>query len=397
MATNVGTTWARRLLRGCICVLLTLASVTVLVGHDAATAEPAGASPAIEDEFFTLLNQLRIQHGKPGLVDNTRMASWARDWSNQMATSNKLAHDPDLVGDLKLSLLPGQTWYRAAENVGVGYTARSLHDAFVASPGHFANMVGDHNSVGIGVVERNGKIWVTVRFAKLSPLAAPGDGRDGLVITRGDEWHIRHTATTGPADVTFRWGDPAGTPVMGDWDGNGVDTIGYRTGNQFVLRNRNTVGGADIILSFGRPDDEILIGDWNGDGRDTLAVRRGREYHIRNDLVSGPAQQVVTYGVDSDVAYVGDWNGDGRDTLAVRRGNTYYMRNDLLSGVAQMVLAYGWASDEVTIGDWNGDRRDSLAVKRGSDVHLRNSLTSGPAESIAAYGRPSDVVVGADA
>lgn len=386
-----------RLLRPFLAVILALASFLTATGIEVVTARPAAASTAMEDEFFTLLNQLRAQHGKPGLVQNSRMADFARDWSHTMASTNKLAHDPDYVGDLKQALFPGQEWYRAAENVGQGYTVRSLHDAFVASSGHFANMIGDHNSVGIGVVVVNSRIWVTVRFAKLSKVSPVGDGRDGLVVNRGNEWHIRHTATTGPADVSFTWGDPNGSPVMGDWDGNNVDTVGYRIDNTFYLRNRNASGAADIVLSYGKPGDEILIGDWNGDGLDTLAVRRGRTYYIRNSLSSGVADSVVTYGLEDDTTYVGDWNGDGKDTLAVRRGRVYYFRNDLKSGVAHNVITYGWTTDEITVGDWNGDRKDNIAVKRGAEIHLRNSLTSGPAEAVATYGRDSDRVVGADA
>ena len=74
------------------------------------------------------------------------------------------------------------SWQRLAENVGVGGMRSScslsdlrtntdsvvvaLHNAFVASSGHYANMVGDFNQVGIGVHIDSDELWVTVRFAK---------------------------------------------------------------------------------------------------------------------------------------------------------------------------------------------------------------------------------------
>jgi uncharacterized protein YkwD len=56
-------------------------------------------------------------------------------------------------------------WSTLGENVGVGGTVDSLHAAFMASPAHKDNVLyTSFRHVGIGVVERNGRMWVTVIF-----------------------------------------------------------------------------------------------------------------------------------------------------------------------------------------------------------------------------------------
>ena len=53
-----------------------------------------------------------------------------------------------------------------AENVGVGGSLSAVHNALMASDGHRANILGpDFQRVGVGVVRRDGRVWVTEVFA----------------------------------------------------------------------------------------------------------------------------------------------------------------------------------------------------------------------------------------
>lgn len=379
----------RRIVAVCILTITTLASLVV------STSPAAASTTSDERAFLQLLNDLRESKGLDGLVVDPALSATARSWSGVLAHRNGLAHDPGLRADLESTLTSLEYWTKVGENVGYGHSTQGLHDAFVSSSGHYRNMIGDYNEVGIGVVHARDRIWVTVRFAKVTNRAS-GDGNDAVLIHRSGEWHIRHTATGGPAEKTFEFGASNAEPVIGDWNGDGVDTVGVREGNRFSFRNANTPGAPDISISYGRAGDQIYVGDWNGDGRDTLAVRRGRTYFIRNDLRSGPATHVITYGLDDDVTYAGDWNGNGRDTLAVRRGRMYHIRNSLRSGVAHRVLAYGTADDNIIIGDWDGRSGDSFGVRRGNVMHLRDSLSSGPAQTEFSFGAPDDAVYAGD-
>ena len=57
-------------------------------------------------------------------------------------------------------------WTLIGENVGVGGTVGSLHEAFMNSPLHKANMLnGAFKHVGVGVAKKGDKMWVTVIFS----------------------------------------------------------------------------------------------------------------------------------------------------------------------------------------------------------------------------------------
>ena len=163
----------------------------------AGCASTAGMDLTSEARFLTRLNDMRRSKGLGTLAANSAIASQARSWSAVMGGQDWLHHARDTgAGDgvephqdyvtLISQVVPD--WRRAAENVGTSSmrtwctadelrnavlaTSDSLHDAFVRSSGHYANMVGDFNQVGIGVAYVNGKMWVTVRFAK-GTLPAP--------------------------------------------------------------------------------------------------------------------------------------------------------------------------------------------------------------------------------
>ncbi|MFP5578677.1 MAG: DUF4214 domain-containing protein [Acidimicrobiia bacterium] len=144
-----------------------------------------------QQDFLRRLNDLRRAKGLGPLAWNGAMAAPSIGWSQTMSAQDWLHHARDVgAGD---GVEPSQdyvtinsrivsNWQRLAENVGVssmyssctmsdlqGNSAKAveaLHNAFVNSSGHYANMVGDHNQVGIGVHIDHAKMWVTVRFAK---------------------------------------------------------------------------------------------------------------------------------------------------------------------------------------------------------------------------------------
>ena len=144
-----------------------------------------------QQDFLVRLNDLRRSKGLGSLAWNGAIAAPAISWSETMSAQDWLHHarDTSLVDGVEpwqdyvtinSKLVPN--WQRLAENVGVSsmYSSCSLsdleansakavaglHSAFVNSSGHYANMVADHNQVGIGVHIDAGKMWVTVRFAK---------------------------------------------------------------------------------------------------------------------------------------------------------------------------------------------------------------------------------------
>jgi uncharacterized protein YkwD len=373
------------------------------------TGTAGAATPDDERAFWELVNSARGSSGLAPLAFDPAAAVIAREWSNTMAMGNNLHHNPDLASQVSSRVTT--SWTRIGENVGVGYAVGSLHDAFMASTGHRANILGDYNRVGVGVVYgASSKIWVTFVFIKgpsivSSPPASPppppsvkaptwylsnsvtGAGADNTFVF-GDpydlvlacDWTGRGSDTAGifrsgrfylstknagtVADITAAFGDPGDVPVCGDWDGNGTDTIGIYRNGTFFLRNANTSGPAEVVLGYGNPGDRPVIGDWDGDGKDTFGIFRAGRYYLRNTLTTGVADVTFGYGNPTDRPFVGDWNGDGKDTIGIFRFGTWYLSNVNTTGVADVTTRYGDANDQPVVGDWDGNNTDSLGVTR---------------------------------
>jgi hypothetical protein len=228
--------------------------------------------------------------------------------------------------------------------------------------------------------------------------------------------------TSGRAVEDFVYGEPDDEFYVGDFvdahgalGGDGRDDVVIRRGNTFLIRGQ---GGRSF--SYGDPGDTVLVGDWDGDGTDTLAVRRGNVFYLRNSLTTGIADRVVSYGDPGDAVLVGNWDGDTSapssyapvttDTIMIRRGNHYFVRNSLTSGIADYDFVYGDPRDTVLVGDWataptyrspgrSGDYADQLAVRRGNvyfesaEVWTAHALHTGfrlPVLTSSSYGDPGD-------
>ena len=168
-----------------------------------------------------------------------------------------------------------------------------------------------------------------------------GDGVDTPGVVREGRWFLRNSNSTGSADKVFWFGDPGDRPFAGDWNGNGVDTPGLyrRSDGRVYLRDSNTQGIADIWFYFGIPGDFPLPGDFSGDGRDTISIYRPSEqrFHMINRLGSnggglGSADYSFTYGTPGSVALSGDWDGNGVDTIGIYRSGNFYLRNSNSTG-----------------------------------------------------------------
>jgi len=142
-----------------------------LLGLDA-TAASAETAPvdtgAAASEFVAHINDLRASQGLVPLEVSSALTSIAADWTQSMASSGVLSHRTNL-GQVAPS-----SWTHLGENVGYGSEVASLHDAFVASPGHYANLVNPaFRYIGVAVVMSGSTMWVTENFMSTSsPLSA---------------------------------------------------------------------------------------------------------------------------------------------------------------------------------------------------------------------------------
>ena len=174
-------------------ILMIVAAVAIAV---AATAIPAQAGS--EGTLLARINASRAAAGKPPVEVYWDLADDARAHTNAMVAAGSVFHNPSLASVTGV-------WQALGENVGVGLDANTLHDAFMASSGHRANILGDYNYVGIGAaLDADGFLWATVVFMK----AAPGLNGGGETTT------TTTTTTAAPTTTTLPPPEPFGEPAV---------------------------------------------------------------------------------------------------------------------------------------------------------------------------------------
>ena len=118
----------------------------------------SGTSVAQESCFVSKINAAR--GGRGALAVNGDLVAVARRHSAKMAASGTIYHN----GSLSSQAPDG--WQSLGENVGMGPSCDVIHDAFMNSSSHRANIMDpDFNFVGVGVViAGDGTMYVTEVF-----------------------------------------------------------------------------------------------------------------------------------------------------------------------------------------------------------------------------------------
>ncbi|MEX0863494.1 MAG: CAP domain-containing protein [Acidimicrobiia bacterium] len=174
-----------------------------LVGLDTT----AGADASSESDFLSKLNAERSAAGLAPLSVDGDLRSWARTHSQFMADGGcpdgkSICHS---TSD-QLKNAGGTGWSKIGENVGLGGTVQAIHDAFMNSSGHRANILDpDYNYVGIGSVHTGDSIYVTVVFM------AKGGGSEG---GGGTPTTQPQTSTTAPEPTTTTTLPPTTTTTL---------------------------------------------------------------------------------------------------------------------------------------------------------------------------------------
>jgi hypothetical protein len=159
----------RKLMGALICVMIATACLG-LANPMAASAADGGA----EASFVAQINSVRAQNGVGPLSVHAELVGIARDWTDQMVANGGISHNPSFSSQVTAN------WTKLGENVGVGYSVESLMAAFVASPGHYKNIVNpSYNYVGVGVsYGADGRMYVTQDFMAADGYEAPAPEPD---------------------------------------------------------------------------------------------------------------------------------------------------------------------------------------------------------------------------
>ncbi len=129
----------------------------------------------MDDQFIELMNAERAAAGLNILVPYDDLIDDAAIHTTEMMASGDIYHSSDLKG-----FTTG--WQTIGENVGYGPNVDKLHAAFMASPTHRANIMGDYDRVGVASeVDSTGRIYVTVLFMKTLGGYVPEPEPDQLI------------------------------------------------------------------------------------------------------------------------------------------------------------------------------------------------------------------------
>jgi hypothetical protein len=148
------------------------------------------AQAGTEGDFLSRINASRAAAGLAPVSMHSDLVPDARSHSAEMMAAGQIFHSSNLG-----SVASG--WEALAENVGAGPSVASLHTAFMNSAGHRANILGNYNHVGVGVVTEGDLIWVTVIFMRKGSVPEPT-----TTTTTTTAAPVTTTTTTTAAPVT---------------------------------------------------------------------------------------------------------------------------------------------------------------------------------------------------
>ena len=200
-----------------------------------------------------------------------------------------------------------------------------------------------------------------------------GDGVQGVGLYElsTGSWFLRNTLTSGPAEISFAFGNFGNSnliPISGNWTGEaGGDGVGLydpATG-AFFLRDTLDTGGIDREFGFAQPPPAggyvPLAGQFGGVGQqDGVGVYdpSNGNFWLRATPDAGDATAAATFGPGDQgfVPLVGDWGGVGITGIGIydpSNGN-FWLRNDISSGAADQSLTYGpgGVDFEPVVGRW---------------------------------------------
>jgi uncharacterized protein YkwD len=158
-------------------VALACSALVVLSGR-------VSAGTVDEQEIVRLVNATRAVSGLPALSIDAGLVSFARWHTREMSERGDIFHSGK---DVRVASAPAG-WTRLGENVGMGGSAERLHELFMQSPGHRANVLGDFSHLAVGADRgANGRLYVTVVFVKKShdsPQLARSSSQPAMVQAR---------------------------------------------------------------------------------------------------------------------------------------------------------------------------------------------------------------------
>lgn len=127
-----------------------------------------GPGSVAEQYLFNAANAERMQRGLQPLHWDGALYRAAQTHAHEMAARESISHqypgEPDLAERGKLA---GARFSTIAENVAEAPTAVMIHEAWMESPGHRANLLDARvDTIAISVLRRNGQLYAVQDFQR---------------------------------------------------------------------------------------------------------------------------------------------------------------------------------------------------------------------------------------
>lgn len=120
----------------------------------------AGCLNPKQESVRTAMTQDRHAHNLQQLPVQRDAQAKAQAWAERLASDGYLHHS-NLTDGIHVR------WCSLGENVGMGPTVQAIEQAYMASPGHRANILATRwNGVGVGYAKRGNTVYTVQVFIK---------------------------------------------------------------------------------------------------------------------------------------------------------------------------------------------------------------------------------------
>lgn len=150
--------------------------------------------------LFESANHERAAHGLAPLKWSATLAEAAHQHALRIARQNTLSHQlPSEPGMADRASQAGARFSTIAENVAEGPSAESVHQEWMNSPPHRANLLNAQlDSIGIAVAEREGVLFAVEDFS-LAVGKLSVEGQEGIVTAKLRSRGLRPLSDTSDA------------------------------------------------------------------------------------------------------------------------------------------------------------------------------------------------------
>jgi len=277
----------------------------------------------------------------------------------------------------------------ASGNLNAGQASCTVTVNVTATTGTYTNGPENVTSVGLNPITPT-----PVSFA-------PPPVSRAAVVAKSTDWTLGDALPGAPLP-TFSYGTRPLTPMMGDWNGDGLKTVGTFEYGTFKLNNQNDNSEADIRFTFGDPRGYPIAGDYDGNGYDDVAVYRCGLWQIHYLGPGAPADQSFTLGAPfatdctwpATAPVAGDWDGDGIDGIGTVKPSTgtWVLKNTVGAGSPDIgPFTFGPAGAYPVVGDWGGNGFDTPGYRVGTTWTVRTAAVTSGATSTFDFGVANSV------